>query len=261
MIRLLTRADDAGLCSSVNFAVMDAYTTGIIRNTSIMVNCAFFEEAAEMLNAYTPGLCIGLHTVINCEWAYPRWGSIAPADKVASMLLPDGTFRYLPNNQYDANVKVDEIMYEIQSQLDVARNAGVNISYIDQHCCFGWLYEYEVNREIEKLAQKEGLVNDSSAIKGLPNIDGEFDNDADKLIARLKSVEDGTYKLVTHLGKNNQDMQKIKFLNSDEGIIASERANETAVVTNKKVIEYCNDNDIQLIRYSDLTPLELGLAN
>ncbi len=45
MIRLPPRADDSGLCSSANQAVAQAYTNGIIRNTSLMVNCAYFQEA------------------------------------------------------------------------------------------------------------------------------------------------------------------------------------------------------------------------
>jgi len=260
MIRILTRADDAGLCQSVNLAVEKAYTTGIIRNTSLMVNCANFNDAVELLRPYTPGLCVGLHAVINCEWEYPRWGSVAPADKVPSMLQKDGTFPFLPNNQYDARAKIDEIMYEIQAQLDVMRATGIEISYIDQHCVFGWMYEYEIDKRIAELAKKEGLVNDTSALKGLPNVEGEFATPGDKLIARLKSAEAGTYKMVTHLGLNNDDMNKIRFKNGIEGSIAVERAAETALLTDKNVVQYCKDNNIELIKYTDLTPLELGLS-
>ncbi|MEI6519944.1 MAG: ChbG/HpnK family deacetylase [bacterium] len=260
MIRLLTRADDAGLCQSVNLAVEKAYTTGIIRNTSLMVNCANFKDAVELLHPYTPGLCIGLHAVINCEWEYPRWGSVDQTDKVPSMLLEDGTFPLFPNDQFDAHAKIDEIMYEIKSQLDIMRATGIEISYIDQHCVFGWLYEYEIDKHIAELAKNEGLVNDTSALKGLPNVDGEFATPGDKLIARLKAAGDGTYKMVTHLGLNNDDMNKIRFKNGQAGKIAAERAEETALVTDEKVVQYCRESNIELIKYTDLTSIELGLT-
>jgi predicted glycoside hydrolase/deacetylase ChbG (UPF0249 family) len=260
MIRLLTRADDSGLCPSVNQAVLTAYTKGIIRNTSIMVNCAYFHEAAEMLSAFSPGLCIGLHTVVNCEWEYPRWGAVAPADKVSSMLLKDNTFRMFPNDQYDARAKADEIMYEIQSQLDAARAAGVNIAYIDQHCGLGWMYEYEIDRRISELAKREGLVNDNAALKRLPDVEGNFSNPGEKLIARLKAAKDGTYKMVTHLGLNQDDMCEIIFPGGPKGKVAAERAEETALVTDENVVQYCKDNNVELIRYVDLTPEELELT-
>src|SRR5688500_10676933 len=60
MINLIINADDFGLCSSVNQAIIDCYKAGNLTSTTFMVNMPGTSEAAELAKV-NPGLGIGLH--------------------------------------------------------------------------------------------------------------------------------------------------------------------------------------------------------
>ena len=83
-IRLITRGDDSGSAITANEAIRDAFTRGILRNTSVMVPGPFFREAAEMLGPLSPALCIGLHVTLNAEWDDLRWGPLLGPERVPS---------------------------------------------------------------------------------------------------------------------------------------------------------------------------------
>ncbi len=58
--RLIVNADDFGLSSSVNEAVLRAHQTGILTTASLMVNEPGFEEAVRIAREH-PSLGVGLH--------------------------------------------------------------------------------------------------------------------------------------------------------------------------------------------------------
>ncbi|HZX59232.1 MAG TPA: ChbG/HpnK family deacetylase [Mucilaginibacter sp.] len=60
-VNVIANADDFGMNASVNKAVLYCFEQGIINSTSIMVNTAFFEEAAEMANKYEIITNVGVH--------------------------------------------------------------------------------------------------------------------------------------------------------------------------------------------------------
>jgi predicted glycoside hydrolase/deacetylase ChbG (UPF0249 family) len=90
-IHLITRGDDCGSNHSANVAIREAFKSGILRNTSIMVPCAAIEEAAEML-AGEAGLCCGLHCTITAEWDNVRWGPVLLPGEVPSLVDANGHF-------------------------------------------------------------------------------------------------------------------------------------------------------------------------
>ena len=58
--QLIITADDFGMSSEVNKAVLKAYKCGILTSTSLMANAPAFEEAVSMLDELK-GLSIGVH--------------------------------------------------------------------------------------------------------------------------------------------------------------------------------------------------------
>lgn len=73
MKRLITTADDFGLNSAVNAAVIDACRNGILRFASLMVDHPGAEEAVRLAKE-TPQLGVGLHLVM-CEDHPEAWGA------------------------------------------------------------------------------------------------------------------------------------------------------------------------------------------
>ncbi len=252
-IRLIIRADDSGLCESVNTAVATAFTQGMVRNTSVQVPPPAFADAAERFRSLK-GLCIGLHATISAEFETPRWGPLLPAARVPSLVNDVGLF---PRDY--AQAQPDEIMAEVREQLVRARAAGLPISYIDEHCCFGWLQNGEVRQRMVKLAEEEGLVYDSMAIGWLPTVEGAFPNPAAALIAQLDAAPRGIYRLFLHLGMDRPDMQSLCYRDNPDclpGMVAREREADFRLCTDPALMTYAATHDVEFISFADLTPAE-----
>jgi predicted glycoside hydrolase/deacetylase ChbG (UPF0249 family) len=62
MRRLIVNADDFGLTEGVNRGIIDAHLAGVLTSTSLMVDSAGAEQAAELMDEH-PALSVGLHFV------------------------------------------------------------------------------------------------------------------------------------------------------------------------------------------------------
>lgn len=79
-LSLITRVDDAGLCESVNDAVLDVAASGLVRNVSIMAAGPALAHLAERLRGRSD-LCLGLHVTLNAEWERVRWRPLSPLSR------------------------------------------------------------------------------------------------------------------------------------------------------------------------------------
>ena len=80
MQKLIVNADDFGLCSSVNKAIIDCHLAGNINSTTLMVNMPGSIEAVELAKQH-PKLGIGLHfsprksSISRQEGEFYDWGN------------------------------------------------------------------------------------------------------------------------------------------------------------------------------------------
>src|SRR5687767_1754732 len=128
---LILHADDLGVAHSVNAASFEALQKGDISSASVMVPTPWIAEVAAFARAH-PTADLGLHLTITSEWDTYRWGSVAPADKVASLLDSSGTF---PRNDsaVAANAKPLEVERELRAQIDRALAMGIRPTHLDAH--------------------------------------------------------------------------------------------------------------------------------
>jgi predicted glycoside hydrolase/deacetylase ChbG (UPF0249 family) len=96
-----------------------------------MVPCSWFSDAAERARA-NPELDLGVHLVLNCEYARYRWGPVAGRRAVPSLLDDQG---YLPRTVPEvlARAKPEEVEIELRSQIEHALAAGVDVTHLDSH--------------------------------------------------------------------------------------------------------------------------------
>ena len=129
MKRLIVNADDFGLTSGINRAVIECYLGGSVTSTTLMVNGQAAVEAA-LEAADNPGLGVGLH--LNLTAGPPT----AAAGKVRSLLGPDGNFPGMRQALWrltTGRAKAHELENEIIAQVERLRSLGVRPTHIDSH--------------------------------------------------------------------------------------------------------------------------------
>jgi predicted glycoside hydrolase/deacetylase ChbG (UPF0249 family) len=95
------------------------------------VPCPWITEVAAYAKAH-PDADLGLHLTLTSEWTTYRWGSVAPADKVPSLLNSDGTF-WSDTSQVATHAKPQEAELEIRAQIDRAIALGIHPTHLDNH--------------------------------------------------------------------------------------------------------------------------------
>jgi len=127
---LIVHADDLGVTHSVNAASIKALESGAINSASIMVPCPWFPEIADYAKSH-PEIDFGLHLALTSERIYIRWGPVASADKVPSLLDENGYFHH----DWTPTTKIDsgEVEIELRAQIDRAYAMGIRPTHLDSH--------------------------------------------------------------------------------------------------------------------------------
>ena len=128
---LIVHADDLAVAHSVDSASFDALDKNAVTSASIMVPCPWITEVAAYAKAH-PDADLGLHLTLTSEWTTYRWGSVAPADKVSSLLDPAGTF-WSETEQVAAHARPQEAELEVRAQIDRAIALGIHPTHLDSH--------------------------------------------------------------------------------------------------------------------------------
>jgi len=127
----MIHSDDAGLCTAVNKATIDAMEKGTVSSASIMTPCPGFDEIADYAVSH-PDKDFGIHITLTCENTMFRWGPVSPRNEVPSLLRPDGTL-WEETVDLVKNAKVDEAEKEIRAQIRKAADRGIAITHLDHH--------------------------------------------------------------------------------------------------------------------------------
>jgi len=128
---LIINADDFGMCHAENLATMNLLRSGGVTSTTVMTPCPWFPEVADFYREH-PEIDIGAHLTLNAEWTRYKWGSVAPGDRVSSLLNPSGFF-YSDVLPVEQNAKPKEVRTEFIAQIEKAQRAGIQLSHIDNH--------------------------------------------------------------------------------------------------------------------------------
>jgi hypothetical protein len=250
-IQLITRGDDCGSSHTANVAILNAFTDGILRNTSIMVPCPAIQDAAEVL-ADRKGLCCGLHATVTAEWDRIRWGPVLPLDKVPSLVDRNGHFFQTTRALHDHGARKDETMAELQAQLDRARRLGFDIRYADQHMMFGHVAQ-GLDEAFDTWCAREGILNDYHYQQPLPKVESVGDP-VELLLARLTVAGLGQYLVVGHPAYDNDEMRGHGHPGYSGEQVAVERNWQRLMFMDPRVVDYCRANGVAPIRYDQAQP-------
>jgi predicted glycoside hydrolase/deacetylase ChbG (UPF0249 family) len=127
---LIVHADDLGQTHSVNAAAIKALQGGTINSASLMVPCPWFPEMADYAKSH-PDTDFGLHLTLTSERVYYRWGPLAPADKVPSLVDQNGYFHH--DWEKGERINAKEVEIELRAQVERALAMGVRPTHLDSH--------------------------------------------------------------------------------------------------------------------------------
>ncbi len=236
---VIIHADDAGMSHSVNMATIDAMKNGVVSSASIMVPCPWFPEFAKHAKEH-PEKDFGIHLTLNCEWKVYKWGSVAPPEKVPSLLNENGyLWRSVP--EVAANAKAEEVAIELRAQIDRALKYGVPLTHLDTHMGalvsrpdllevyvklgldynLPVLYFRHIDEKTVKaypaLADRGKLLGGLLEEKQLPLLDelaqfysgGTHQQRKATYLKELRNLKPGVSQIIIHCGYDNRELQAI----------------------------------------------------
>jgi predicted glycoside hydrolase/deacetylase ChbG (UPF0249 family) len=125
--RLIINADDFGMTSGVNRAIVEAGRRGAITSATIMANAPKFQEAADLARS-VPRLKTGCHVVLIDG---------DPVIAGLSSLAPGGRFRRSLKDFAEAAVRgrisEEEIQRETEAQIHKIQAQQITITHVDSH--------------------------------------------------------------------------------------------------------------------------------
>ncbi|MGI6368982.1 MAG: polysaccharide deacetylase family protein [Anaerolineae bacterium] len=128
---VIIHADDIGMCHATVTAFEDVIDFGLVRSGAVMVPCPWFPTVAQYARD-NPGIDIGVHATVTCEWTSMRWGPISTVDPDSGLLDAQGYFhRRSSDVQQAAAPHATEV--EIAAQIARAIDAGIDVTHVDQH--------------------------------------------------------------------------------------------------------------------------------
>jgi predicted glycoside hydrolase/deacetylase ChbG (UPF0249 family) len=257
-IEVLIRCDDIGMSHAVNAALMELLETGLPLSVSVMFACPWYQEAVDILREH-PEVSVGVHLTLNAEWKNYRWGPVAGACKVSTLVDEDGYFfpsraLFQANNPRRSHVKM-----ELTAQIERALRSGLHIDYVDYH--MGTAVERPEHRAIvEQLARKYNLgisryfgEADTRSIYSVP-----YSEKPDSLIAFLEYLDPEVMNLwVFHIGTDTPELAHMKDLNPF-GLpeMSKHRQAELDALTAPAFRAALEEKDIRLLTYRELIARE-----
>ncbi len=259
-IPVLLRLDDIGMSHSVNMAAKAVLETGIPVSMSVMVACSWFSEAADMLKQY-PNVSVGIHLTLNSEWKQYRWGPVAGATVVQSLVDSLGYFFPSRSKLFENNPKLSEIETELRAQIEKALEAGLKLEYLDYHMGAA-VQTAETRAIVEKLAKeyKLGISRYFGEVASEGWYFAKPEDKGDSMLLKLAAAQAGKINLfVLHVGFDDAELSSMEDANPwGPKEMSKHRNGELNGLLSPKFLQLIRDPKYRPVNYRMLKE-ELGL--
>lgn len=249
-MKLIINADDYGMTQGVTEGIIDAMKSGVLSDTTAMANMPYFDEAMKI--AKEKGINeMGIHLTASCG------SPLSPSEEVSDLVNEDGTFLRRPKEKL---LNIDQVEKEFRAQIEKFMKSGVKLNHIDSHHhCYsfypevlkmviGLAKEYDVpmrcpnNDELHYVKEAGVKVPDYFVMDFYEeNVSEEY------LIKRLKKLI-GKYEVVevmAHPAIVDQELIDLTSYNKC-------REKELKVLKSEELKRFIEDNNIEVISFSDL---------
>jgi hopanoid biosynthesis associated protein HpnK len=283
MRRLIINADDFGLTSGVNRAILEAYTSGVVTSTTLMANAAAFDEAVH-LASLTEQFEVGCHVVL--VDGSPVMGTLQVQtliDKAHGVHFRDSAAS-LGLAAWAGRVNTEHIAAEATAQIGKLLSAGIKVTHLDTHKhvhMFPRVLEgvllaaqacgvrairnpFEPLRlrqfraagkrwlQVRALRLLAGKFREKVSQAGMITTEGSFGVAATGTLDHaafrdlIENCPEGTWELVCHPGYADRDLANIRTR------LRQSRALELEVLTSSAARDLIQHLGIELISYRNL---------
>ena len=131
MSSLIVNADDFGLTSGVNRAILELHEAGLVTSTTLMARAEATGDAVVLAQA-EPALGVGCHVVlVDGESVLPPAELPALADQRTGRLRP--TLGAFLKALFSGRIRAEEIEAEAAAQIASLQARGIRLTHIDTH--------------------------------------------------------------------------------------------------------------------------------
>lgn len=282
--RLIVNADDFGLTSGVNRAIIEGHTRGAITSATLMANMPAFDAAVRLAKEH-PSLGVGLH--INITQGRP----VAETSRVASLLNDTGEFwgtsGAILKRMLAGKLKIEEVVIELRAQIEKVLNVGLRLTHVDSHkhthalpqiceAIVSTIKEYGINavrapRErwrFDRDAESFEVIKQSAGAFGISQLCRVSDARLKKsnlktpdfffgvartgfwtkqwLIDLIERLPAGASELMCHPGYEDAELDGVKTR------LRASRTNELRLLTDPDVVAKLKETGVELINFSSL---------
>ena len=128
---VIFHADDVGMCQASVEVFRDLVGFGLLSSGATMVPCSWFPAVAAFCREQ-PTVDLGVHLTLTSEWDTYRWGPISTGDTSSGMMDEEGYF-YRTSDEAKEHGDPAAVQVEIETQIERALAAGVDVTHIDGH--------------------------------------------------------------------------------------------------------------------------------
>ena len=272
---VMLHADDIGMCSEANEAVIPYLLNDQIQSASAMVPCPWFNDIADWYKKH-PEMDIGLHLTLTSEWKNYRWGPVSNPSSVPELIDPEG---YLWRGGIDvaSRTPVAIIEKEVRAQIERAYKRGIKPGHIDTH--MGTLYskveyaeaffniamEYGIPANVIEFTpdrvqkfRKQGYPITARLIESgrkytLPKLDDfssvpdgkTYQNKKENFFDLIQNMEPGITEIIFHPSINSEGLKKIT--NSWQ-----QRVWESKMFSDPEVIQFLKNEGIIFTNWKEM---------
>jgi predicted glycoside hydrolase/deacetylase ChbG (UPF0249 family) len=132
--KLIVNADDFGLTTGVDRAIIETHSAGVVSSATLMANGAAFDDAVTVARS-APNLSVGCHVVL------VDGAPVSPPDAVDTLLAirsaePDKFYSSL--SAFAARATLggfdrDQLVMEVTAQIRKIQSAGLQVTHLDTH--------------------------------------------------------------------------------------------------------------------------------
>lgn len=242
MTNLIFNADDFGYSKGINCGIIEAYKSGVLTSTTLMVNMRGTLHAVELMKE-AEGMGVGLH--LNISLGNPLTNGKTLVDEKGDFMKPDN----LPKAyKYDEEELRNEIWAQYKRFTELV---GKKPSHLDSHL-FSSDKVPQMRKLSAELAIKENIplrnydINLYQHVEFINHRNYNAKPTLDYAIEYFNDIISNEYvEIMTHPGYVDYEI----YNNSSYNI---QRANELHFLTSPEIRDIIEKNNVNLITYNDV---------